>query len=52
MNTIDLTMKAMGKARREKEIAEHGKQIFFTQSRVEKSKKTYSRKVKHKNISE
>lgn len=42
-------MKAAGKARREAEIALHGKQIFFTLSRVEKNKRAYNRKQKHKN---
>lgn len=35
------------KAAREEEIAAHGKQIAFRKL-VQKSKKTYSRKIKHK----
>lgn len=48
MNANELNMKAAGKARREEEIRLYGKQIFFTMSREEKSKKTYTRKTKHK----
>ena len=48
MNANELNLKAAGKARRDEEIRLHGKQIFFTLSREEKSKKTYTRKLKHK----
>lgn len=48
MNANELNLKAAGKARRDEEIRLHGKQIFFTLSREEKSKKIYTRKLKHK----
>ena len=48
MNANELNLKAAGKARRDEEIRLNGKQIFFTLSREEKSKKTYTRKLKHK----
>ena len=48
MNANELNLKAAGKARRDEEIRLHGKQIFLTLSREEKSKKTYTRKLKHK----
>lgn len=48
MNAFDFNIKAAGKARREKEIAEHGKQVFFTRGGAQKLKTAYSRKEKHK----
>ena len=48
MNANELNLKAAGKARRDEEIRLHGKQNIFTLSREEKSKKTYTRKLKHK----
>ena len=46
-NVLDDTIKAMSKMRREKEIEEHGKPIH--RPMIERSKKEYSRKKKHKN---
>ena len=41
-------IKAVRKADRENEIANHGKLISTRPTRTHKSKKTYSRKDKHK----
>lgn len=43
---IDIVEKAAAKARREQEIAEHGKQIWLRKSCTFESKKTYKRNKK------